>query len=112
MYKETDSLSSDQIREKLDGGFAVYSGLFIGLINRRRTLFWISQLSSVKYLDLYFFGQSKMTHGTEAEMIPEVSAAASFVCRLLRSRGHLSDVQLQVFRDGLAQALSGNKLVD
>lgn len=47
-----------------------------------------------------------MTHGTEAEMIPEVSAAASFVCRLLRSRGHLSDVQLQVFREGLAQALS------
>ncbi|KAL0149778.1 hypothetical protein M9458_054826 [Cirrhinus mrigala] len=39
-------------------------------------------------------------------MIPEVSAAASFVCRLLRSRGRLSDAQLQVFRDCLAQALS------
>ncbi|ROL43519.1 Protein BTG2 [Anabarilius grahami] len=47
-----------------------------------------------------------MTHGTGAEMIPEVLAAASFVCRLLRSRGRLSDAQLQVFRDCLAQALS------
>lgn len=47
-----------------------------------------------------------MTHGTGAEMTPEVSAAASFVCRLLRGRGRLSDAQLQVFRDGLAQALS------
>ncbi|KAI7790804.1 protein BTG2 [Triplophysa rosa] len=46
-----------------------------------------------------------MTHGTGGEMVGEVSAAASFVCRLLRSRGHLSDVQLQVFRDCLAQAL-------
>lgn len=51
-----------------------------------------------------------MTHGTGAEMIGEVSAAASFVCRLLRSRGHLSDVQLQVFRDGLAQQLAGTAL--
>lgn len=53
-----------------------------------------------------------MTHGTGTggEMIGEVSAAASFVCRLLRSRGHLSDVQLHVFRDGLAQALGGNAL--
>ncbi|XP_051979886.1 protein BTG2-like [Xyrauchen texanus] len=47
-----------------------------------------------------------MTHGTEAEMTPEISAAASFVCRLLRSRGHLSDAQLQVFRDCLAHRLS------
>ncbi|XP_067253179.1 protein BTG2 [Chanodichthys erythropterus] len=47
-----------------------------------------------------------MTHGTGAEMIPEVLAAASFVCRLLRGRGRLSDAQLQVFRDCLAQALS------
>ncbi|KTG02876.1 hypothetical protein cypCar_00042026, partial [Cyprinus carpio] len=45
-------------------------------------------------------------HGTGAEMIPEVSAAAGFVCRLLRSRGRLSDAQLHVFGDCLAQALS------
>lgn len=47
-----------------------------------------------------------MTLGTGVE----VSAAASFVCRLLRSRGRLSDAQLHVFRDGLAQALSGTEI--
>jgi len=50
-----------------------------------------------------------MTHGSGAEMVPEVSAAAGFVCRLLRGRGRLSDAQLQVFRDCLAQALSGTE---
>ncbi|XP_066529183.1 protein BTG2 [Hoplias malabaricus] len=44
--------------------------------------------------------------GSRAEMIAEVSAAASFVSRLLRSRGFLSEKQLRVFRDCLQQALS------
>ncbi|XP_036415219.1 protein BTG2 [Colossoma macropomum] len=44
--------------------------------------------------------------GSRAEMLAEVSAAASFVSRLLRSRGFLSEKQLQVFRDCLQQALS------
>ncbi|KAL7843834.1 hypothetical protein AOLI_G00253460 [Acnodon oligacanthus] len=44
--------------------------------------------------------------GPRAEMLAEVSAAASFVSRLLRSRGFLSEKQLQVFRDSLQLALS------
>ncbi|XP_076857449.1 protein BTG2 [Brachyhypopomus gauderio] len=49
-----------------------------------------------------------MTHsyGTKADMGPEVTAAANFVSRLLRTRGFLSEKQLQVFRDCLQQALS------
>ncbi|KAG9260740.1 protein BTG2 [Astyanax mexicanus] len=49
-----------------------------------------------------------MNHGcgSRAEMLAEVSAAASFVSRLLRSRGFLSEKQLQVFRDYLQQSLS------
>ncbi|TRY86020.1 hypothetical protein DNTS_029355 [Danionella cerebrum] len=47
-----------------------------------------------------------MTHGLRSDMILEVSAAAGFVCRLLRSRGRLSDTQLQEFCDFLAHALS------
>ncbi|XP_076123837.1 protein BTG2 [Alosa pseudoharengus] len=49
-----------------------------------------------------------MTHsyGTKAEMVLEVTAAANFVSRLLRTRGYLSEHQLQVFRDCLQQALS------
>lgn len=39
-------------------------------------------------------------------MGPEVTAAATFVSRLLRTRGFLSEHQLQVFRDGLEQSLS------
>lgn len=46
------------------------------------------------------------SYGTKAEMVPEVTAAASFVSRLLRTRGYLSEQQLQVFRDYLQQALS------
>lgn len=45
-------------------------------------------------------------YGTKAEMVPEVTAAANFVSRLLRTRGYLSEQQLQVFRDCLQQALS------
>lgn len=48
------------------------------------------------------------SYGTKAEMVPEVTAAANFVSRLLRTRGYLSEHQLQVFRDGLQQALSGS----
>ncbi|XP_017543607.1 protein BTG2 [Pygocentrus nattereri] len=44
--------------------------------------------------------------GPRAEMLAEVSAAASFVSRLLRSRGFLTEKQLQVFRDSLQHALS------
>ncbi|XP_072521770.1 protein BTG2 [Salminus brasiliensis] len=44
--------------------------------------------------------------GSRGEMLAEVSAAASFVSRLLRSRGFLSEKQLQVFRDYLQQSLS------
>ncbi|KAI4887742.1 hypothetical protein NFI96_017183 [Prochilodus magdalenae] len=49
-----------------------------------------------------------MNHGcgSRTEMLPEVSAAASFVSRLLRSRGCLSETQLRMFRERLQQALS------
>lgn len=43
---------------------------------------------------------------SRAEMDPEVAAAATFVSRLLRTRGFLSEHQLQVFRDCLQQSLS------
>ncbi|XP_062306026.1 protein BTG2 [Osmerus eperlanus] len=43
---------------------------------------------------------------TNFEMGPEVTAAATFVSRLLRTRGFLSEHQLQVFRDCLQQSLS------
>ncbi|KAJ8260249.1 hypothetical protein GJAV_G00178790 [Gymnothorax javanicus] len=47
-------------------------------------------------------------HGTKAEMVtlPEVTAAASFVSRLLKTTGFLSEQQLQYFSDCLQQALS------
>lgn len=52
------------------------------------------------------------SYGTKAEMVPgpEVTAAANFVSRLLRTRGYLSEQQLQVFRDCLQEALSGDFL--
>ncbi|KAF7693544.1 protein BTG2 [Silurus meridionalis] len=40
------------------------------------------------------------------EMVVEIKTAVSFMVRLLRNRGSLSDTQLQVFRDCLQQALS------
>lgn len=45
-------------------------------------------------------------YGTKAEMGLEVTAAASFVSRLLRTTGFLSEQQLQFFTDCLQQALS------
>lgn len=74
-------------------------------LNGRRLL-WFLTFSNCIFI-LNSIGRSTMTHGSGAEMVPEVSAAAGFVCRLLRGRGRLSDAQLQVFRDCLAQALSG-----
>uniref|UniRef100_A0A0E9X6V4 Anti-proliferative protein domain-containing protein n=1 Tax=Anguilla anguilla TaxID=7936 RepID=A0A0E9X6V4_ANGAN len=48
-----------------------------------------------------------MNHGyTKAEMGPEVTAAAGFVSSLLRTRGFLTEQQLQIFSDCLHQALS------
>ncbi|XP_036390078.1 protein BTG2-like [Megalops cyprinoides] len=49
-----------------------------------------------------------MNHGynTKTEMVPEVAAAAGFVSSLLRTRGFLSEQQLQIFSDCLQQALS------
>ncbi|KAM3878495.1 protein BTG2 [Diretmus argenteus] len=44
-------------------------------------------------------------YGSRTEMAPEVTAAATFVSRLLR-RGCLNEQQLQVFRDCLQQSLS------
>jgi len=43
---------------------------------------------------------------SRAEMGPEVTAAATFVSRLLRTRGFLNEHQLQVFGDCLQQSLS------
>ncbi|XP_071375395.1 protein BTG2 isoform X1 [Centroberyx affinis] len=45
-------------------------------------------------------------YGSRTEMMPEVTAAATFVSRLLRTRGCLNEQQLQVFRDCLQQSLS------
>ncbi|XP_030632751.1 protein BTG2 [Chanos chanos] len=46
------------------------------------------------------------SYGTKADMVPEVTAAVNFLSRLLKTRGFLSEQQLQVFRDCLKQALS------
>ncbi|KAK1800115.1 hypothetical protein P4O66_006595 [Electrophorus voltai] len=46
------------------------------------------------------------SYGAKADMGPEITAAANFVSRLLRTRGFLNEKQLQVFRDCLQQALS------
>ncbi|KAJ8412215.1 hypothetical protein AAFF_G00144820 [Aldrovandia affinis] len=46
------------------------------------------------------------SYGTKAEMVLEVTAAAGFVSRLLRTRGLLNEEQLQFFADGLQQTLS------
>ncbi|KAG7477627.1 hypothetical protein MATL_G00071640 [Megalops atlanticus] len=45
-------------------------------------------------------------YGTKTEIVPEVTAAADFVSRLLRTRGFLSEQQLQIFSDCLQHALS------
>lgn len=47
-------------------------------------------------------------YSSRGEMGPEVTAAATFVSRLLRTRGFLSEHQLHDFRDCLQQSLSGN----
>uniref|UniRef100_A0A4W5R678 B-cell translocation gene 2 n=1 Tax=Hucho hucho TaxID=62062 RepID=A0A4W5R678_9TELE len=45
-------------------------------------------------------------YSSRGEMGPEVTAAATFVSRLLRTRGFLSEHQLHDFRDCLQQSLS------
>ncbi|XP_062842549.1 protein BTG2 [Trichomycterus rosablanca] len=47
-----------------------------------------------------------MSSGMRPEIVPEIKAAVSFICRFLRSSGVLTETQLQVFKECLQQALS------
>lgn len=42
-----------------------------------------------------------------ADMLPEIAAAVGFVSGLLRTRGCVSEQQLQVFSGALREALAG-----
>ncbi|KAL9820878.1 protein BTG2-like [Geothlypis trichas] len=44
--------------------------------------------------------------GPRADMVPEIAAAVSFVSGLLRTRGCVSEQQLQVFSGALREALT------
>lgn len=45
--------------------------------------------------------------GPRADMVPEIAAAVGFVSSLLRTRGCVSEQQLQVFSGALREALAG-----
>lgn len=45
--------------------------------------------------------------GPRADMVPEIAAAVGFVSNLLRTRGCVSEQQLQVFSGALREALAG-----
>lgn len=54
--------------------------------------------------------QSQRRGGPRADMVPEIAAAAGFVSSLLRTRGCVSEQQLQVFSGALREALAGEAL--
>lgn len=51
--------------------------------------------------------QSQRRGGPRADMVPEIAAAVGFVSSLLRTRGCVSERQLQVFSGALREALAG-----
>ncbi|XP_075632371.1 protein BTG2 [Balearica regulorum gibbericeps] len=50
--------------------------------------------------------QSQRRGGPRADMVPEIAAAVGFVSSLLRTRGCVSEQQLQVFSGALREALA------
>ncbi|NWH16777.1 BTG2 protein, partial [Grus americana] len=50
--------------------------------------------------------QSQRRGGPRADMVPEIAAAVGFVSSLLRTRGCVSEQQLQVFSGALREALT------
>lgn len=51
--------------------------------------------------------QNQRRGGPRADMVPEIAAAVGFVSSLLRTRGCVSEQQLQVFSGALREALAG-----
>lgn len=51
--------------------------------------------------------QNQRRGGPRADMVPEIAAAVGFVSSLLRTRGCVSEQQLQVFSAALREALAG-----
>lgn len=52
---------------------------------------------------------SCVSNCSRADMVPEIAAAVGFVSSLLRTRGCVSEQQLQVFSGALEAALTGER---
>lgn len=48
-------------------------------------------------------------NNSRADMVPEIAAAVGFVSSLFRTRGCVSEQQLQVFSEALEEALTGER---
>lgn len=48
-------------------------------------------------------------NNSRADMVPEIAAAVGFVSSLFRTRGCVSEQQLQIFSEALEEALTGER---